>query len=345
MNLRAVFTWGCLSLLGQVSAGTRVLGQESGGWISAIGLRQALATDLSEEEERKLAARVENLFGRHNLVKGRPGAKSEETTVAWAIVGSQPATVVREDGGMIGQMRRLGDNGLQVLAVEVPNFTDLAYRVEVEGETKVAGAVRVEHYEMAPESVAAEGVPEGRLEVFEWSQSQVFPDTVRDVTVYLPAQYKVGDKACLMVWQDGNRHSERDGQMRVPVVFDHLIHRREMPVTIGVFIDPGRKKNQPAGAKPGNRGFEYDSLGDAYVTFLLSEILPEVEKRYDVTFREEPEAWAIGGGSSGGICSFTAAWERPDKFHKVLSWVGSFVDLRGGHVYPAMVRITERKPI
>jgi enterochelin esterase family protein len=78
---------------------------------------------------------------------------------------------------------------------------------------------------------------------------------------------------------------------------------------------------------------------------LIEEILPEVQRRFAVKFRPQPEHWAIGGGSSGGICAFTAAWERPDKFGKVLSWVGTFVDIRGGNQYPYLLRITERKPL
>jgi enterochelin esterase family protein len=292
-----------------------------------------------------LVRRVEGLFGRHNLVKGKASAKVEQTTVAWAVVDPEPAQVVRGDGSVIGEMTALGDSGLQVLAAEIKNFCNLGYRVEAGGKTRLAGTVRVEHYDKAPESEPAEGVPQGRLETFDWSDSEVFPETSRKVTVYLPARLQSGGKACLMVWQDGTRHADRKGSLRVPVVMDHLIHNKEMPVTVGVFIDPGRRPNQAEGSKPANRGFEYDSLGDAYVTFLLTEILPEVEKRYGVEFEEDPESWAIGGGSSGGICAFTAAWERPDKFGKVLSWVGSFVDLRGGHVYPAQIRITERKPI
>ena len=345
MNLRSALVLVGWILMGSFISASNTSAQNGGGWISPLELRRALTADLDDAAEMKLAARVENLFGRHNLVKGRPGAKSEATTVAWAIVDSSPATVVREDGGVIGGMKRLGESGLQVLALEMPNFSEVTYRVEVAGETKVAGSVRIEHYDTPPESIPSDDVPSGRLEVFEWSQSKIFPNTVRDVTVYIPKQYQAGDKACLMVWQDGSRHADPKGQMKVPVVFDHLIHSKEMPVTIGVFIDPGRKPEQPKSGKAANRGVEYDSLGDAYVTFLLTEILPEVEKRYQVAFREEPEAWGIAGGSSGGICSFTAAWERPDKFHKVLSWVGSFVDLRGGHVYPAQIRITERKPI
>lgn len=316
-----------------------------GGWISPVALRKALDGHPGEEARAKLVSRVEGLFGRHLLVKGRPLAKSEDTTVAWAVVDPNPAQVVREDGSVMGTMVPLGESGLQVLAAEVPNFTDLGYRVEADGKTLLAGNVRIEHYKPAPESEPSDEVPQGTLETFEWTTSKVFPDTLRTVTVYVPKQYKAGDEACLMVWQDGSRHADPKGTLRVPVVFDHLIHKKEMPVTIGVFVDPGRKAGQATGAKPANRGFEYDSLGNAYVTFLLTEILPEVEKRYQVRFRQEPEARGIGGGSSGGICSFTAAWERPDKFHKVLSWVGSFVDLKGGHIYPAQIRITERKPI
>jgi enterochelin esterase family protein len=133
--------------------------------------------------------------------------------------------------------------------------------------------------------------------------------------------------------------------MRAGVVFDNLIHRKTMPVTIGVFVDPGRKLKQKTGEKAGNRSLEYDRLGDLYVKFLLEEILPEVQKRFGVKFRPEPEARAIAGGSSGGICAFTAAWERPDQFHKVLCWVGTFVDIHGGNAYPYLIRVTERKPI
>jgi enterochelin esterase family protein len=191
-------------------------------------------------------------------------------------------------------------------------------------------------------------VPQGRLERFEWRQSKVFPNTVRQVTVYIPAQYNAAKPASLMVWQDGTRHADpngQPGQLRATRVFDTLIANGEMPVTVGIFVDPGRKTSQGPGDKATNRGFEYDSLGDAYATFIVNEILPEVRQRYQLAWSERAEDHAIGGGSSGGICAFTVAWERPDQFRKVLSWVGSFVNLRGGHVYPAMIRKTERKPL
>ena len=134
------------------------------------------------------------------------------------------------------------------------------------------------------------------------------------------------------------------GQYRVPVVFDNLIHKGEMPVTIGVFINPGEVPAKgPKEQSRKNRSFEYDSLGDQYARFLLDEILPEVRK--EAKFTDDPAGRAICGNSSGGICAFTAAWERPDQFGKVVSHIGSFTNIRGGHVYHALIRKTEKKPI
>jgi enterochelin esterase family protein len=321
--------------------------KNGGGGFSPIQLKKALEgiAQSSAADRQKLHETVIRAFGMKNLAQGRAAAKIEQTTVVWAILDAQPATVMNEDGTLIGDMIAVGDDGLQVLAREMPNFSDIRYRVESGGMPRMAGSAHVEHYQYTADSLPKADVPKGRLETFEWKDSKVFPDTVRDVTVYLPANHQAGEETCVMVWQDGTRHADPNGSMRVPLVFDNLIHQKAMPRTVGIFIDPGRKPQQKPGDKAANRGFEYDSLGDAYVRFLLEEIIPEVEKRHGTKFRPTPAAWAIGGGSSGGICAFTAAWERPDKFGKVLSWVGSFVDLRGGHVYPSLIRITERKPV
>ena len=128
------------------------------------------------------------------------------------------------------------------------------------------------------------------------------------------------------------------------MVFDNLIHSGEMPITIGIFINPGVVPAAKKGAKARrNRSFEYDTLSDQYVRFLVEELIPTVAKDYKLT--KEPKMRAIAGISSGGICAFTAAWERPDYFHKVVSHVGSFTNIRGGHVYPSIIRKTERKNI
>jgi Putative esterase len=313
--------------------------------LSPLSLKAALEKETDATVNVDLHDQVLRLFGRQNLLKGKPGTKIEGTTVAWAIMDMKPAQVVRGDGTLIGVMKSLGDDGLQVLVQTFPNFTEFGYKIMIDSAPVVAGTVHLENYTYTADSEPQKGVPEGKLMKFEWAQSRLFPETLRDVTVYIPAQYKPGMEACLMVWQDGSRHVDPKGSMRASVVFDNLIHQKQMPVTIGVFIDPGRRPKQKPGEKAGNRSFEYDSLGDLYVRFLLEEILPEVQKRYSVKFRPEPEARAIAGGSSGGICSFTAAWERPDQFHKVLCWVGTFVDIRGGNAYPYLLRVTERKPI
>jgi len=190
------------------------------------------------------------------------------------------------------------------------------------------------HYEHGADSVRQADVPRGKVAHHEWNTSQVFPGTSRSYWVYVPRQYDAAHPAALMVFQDGEHYVSEERDFRVPIVFDNLIHQQQMPVTIGVFINPGQ---------PGNRSFEYDTLSDAYANFLLTEILPEVEKSYNIS--HDPRQRAICGISSGGICAFTVAWQRPDQFRKVLSHVGSFADIRGGHNYPPMIRKTEPKPI
>ena len=198
-------------------------------------------------------------------------------------------------------------------------------------------------YKLGPDSMPQEGVPRGEVTKHHWG-SKVFAGTERDFWVYVPKQYDPARPACVMVFQDGGNYVSTNGQFRVPVVFDNLIAKKEMPVTIGVFINPGEVPAAEPGQKPrSNRSFEYDSLGDQYARFLMDEILPEVEKQYHLT--QDPDGRAICGISSGGICAWTVAWERPGDFHKVLSHVGSFTNIRGGHVYPALIRKTEKKPI
>lgn len=189
------------------------------------------------------------------------------------------------------------------------------------------------------------GVPKGVVTQMPAWQSKVFEGTTRDWWIYVPHQYEASKPANLMVFQDGHDYVGLKGAWRVPTVFDNLIASGDMPVTIAVFINPGHDGSyKPQNAwRVSNRSKEYDSLGDAYARFLLEEIIPEVRKQYQIT--DNPEGWAIGGASSGGICSFTVAWERPDRFRKVFSTIGSYVDLRGGNAYPYLIRLAEKKPL
>ena len=188
-------------------------------------------------------------------------------------------------------------------------------------------------YAHGPDSSRQPGVPRGTILEFEWTASRVFPGTSRRYWVYVPEQYTASEPASLMVFQDGGLYLDPEGEMRVAVVFDNLIHRRELPVTIGVFVDPGT----------GNRNAEYDAFSDAYATFLLAEILPTVQDRYAIT--DDADRWAIGGGSSGGSCAFTVAWTRPDRFRRVLSFLGSFAQIEGGNRYPDLIQDTPTKPL
>jgi enterochelin esterase family protein len=205
-------------------------------------------------------------------------------------------------------------------------------------------APAADDYKHGPDSFPQPGVPKGKVTgPIRW-KSKVFDGTVRDYWVYVPAQYKESEPACVMVFQDGGSYVNEKGAFRVPVVFDNLIHRKEMPVTVGIFVNPGVIPGpSPKSKGQSKRSYEYDTLSNQYVTFLEKEILPEVGKT--VKLRQDVEGRAIGGSSSGGICAFTAAWERPDLFSKVLSHVGSFTNIRGGDVYPGLIRKAEKKPI
>jgi len=196
-------------------------------------------------------------------------------------------------------------------------------------------------YPLGPESQRQEGVPKGTVTKWSW-KSNVFARTERDCWTYVPAQYDKEKPAAVMVFQDGGGYQNENGGYRVPVVFDNLIHKKKMPVTIGIFIQPGTFPPEKEGEKgKSNRSFEYDTLSDQYARMIVDEILPEVGKSYNLS--KDPKDRAIGGASSGGICAFTVAWERPDQFSKVLSHVGSFTNIRGGHNYEALIRKT--KPV
>lgn len=197
-------------------------------------------------------------------------------------------------------------------------------------------------YTLGPDSLPQDGVPRGALTQHRWERSTTYPDTGRDYWLYLPQQYDPTQPACLMVFQDGPLYLGPD--VNAPAVFDNLIHQGAMPVTVGLFVTAGeRGPGMPLWGGADNRSLEYDALGDGYARFLLDELLPEVEREYRIS--ADPDERAICGISSGGICAFTVAWERPDAFRKVVSHCGSFTNIRGGHQYPSLIRRAAPKPL
>ncbi|HEY7118016.1 MAG TPA: alpha/beta hydrolase-fold protein, partial [Tepidisphaeraceae bacterium] len=202
---------------------------------------------------------------------------------------------------------------------------------------------------LGPDSMQQPGVPQGKVAGPLTLASNVYPNTTRNYWVYVPAQYDPKTPASLMIFQDGHYFVNTSGEYRIPIVFDNLIYRREMPVTIGVFINPGRTPQQTEatdkewGDRTNNRGIEYNALDDKYSKLIIDELLPELKKSYNIS--DNPDDRAIAGASSGAICAFTVAWQRPDQFRKVISTIGSFTNIRGGHVYPDLIRKSDPKPI
>ncbi len=211
------------------------------------------------------------------------------------------------------------------------------------------GANPNSQYRLGPDSLPQEGVPKGEIRGPFVLPSNAYPGTQHTYWVYVPAQYEPAVPAALMVFQDGQAFMNETGDIRAQNVMDNLIYRREIPVMIGVFINPGRTPEQPEpnaqewGDRTTNRPTEYNTLDDKYARVITEELMPVLYKDYNIS--KDPEMHGIGGSSSGAIAAFTVAWERPDHFRKVLSNVGSFVNLRGGHVYPEKVLASEKKPI
>ena len=199
-------------------------------------------------------------------------------------------------------------------------------------------------YVLGPDSLPRDDVPKGELVDGTYASSgAIFPGTTRPYTLYVPKQLDRSRPAALMVFQDGKG---RANEWRVPVVFDNLIHRKELPPIVGVFVSPGVVPAPHTNAQPRfNRSFEYDSMGDRYARFVIDEFLPWLETQHGLTFSKNPTDRAIAGASSGAIAAFTVAWERPDSFSRVFSTIGTYVGLRGGNDYPILVRKTEPKPI
>jgi enterochelin esterase-like enzyme len=314
-------------------------------------LRARLEARPSGGDADRLAEAVRSWFGKGSLPQG-PSPKVEELDVAWAIEvpGAAAAPrIVSEDGAFKLALDRIGTTDVYAGSVTLPEGAAMLWAYEVDGSRRLqakdrdgrpVGFAPLEVYSTHADGVERPDVPKGKLTQQSKWESRIFAGTTRDWWVYVPAQSKAEELACVMVFQDGGGYKDF-----VPTVFDNLIAKKEMPPTVGIFLNPGTFADGRS-----NRSFEYDTLSDQYARFLLEEILPEVEKT--VRLRHDPESRAIAGISSGGICSWTVAWERPEEFRKVLSWVGSFTNIasgpsrrEGGHNYEALIRKTPRKPI
>lgn len=198
--------------------------------------------------------------------------------------------------------------------------------------------------DLGPDSQEQADVPKGTVQEFTWNQSAVYPGTERKYWIYLPPAFDKAVSYPLIVFQDGGGAVNVKGQFRAPVVLDNLIHKKEVPPMVGLFINPGSvPPSAPGGNGRSTRSYEYDTPNDTYAKFLIDEMLPELAKHASISAK--PEDRAIAGVSSGGICAFTVAWFRPDQFRKVITGIGSFTNIQGGTWYPGAIRKTQRKPL
>jgi enterochelin esterase-like enzyme len=296
-------------------------------------------------EAEALGTRIRTAFGGAETLARGAAPLVDELSVAWALELPQPPAgegrpprVASDTGGFALNLTRIGTTNVYAGMATLSHGTAFTWHYEV-GNRRFGGG-QLEVYTSPPEAREQPGVPKGTVRQMTPWQSKIFPHSTREWWIYVPAQYRPETPAAVMVFQDGAGPKDY-----VPVVFDNLIARGDMPVTVGIFIQPGVLAD-----KRPNRSFEYDTLSDQYARLLIEEMLPEVEKT--VRLRRDPANRAIAGMSSGGIAAFTVAWERPNEFGKVLSWVGSFTNIAsgasgrdGGHNYAAIVRKTPKKPI
>jgi enterochelin esterase family protein len=208
-------------------------------------------------------------------------------------------------------------------------------------------------YHLGPDSMEQPGVPHGKLIGPTTLPSNVYPGNYHTYWIYVPAQYDASKPTALMIFNDGQAFINPKGDLRVPNVLDNLIHRRELPVMITAFINPGHTPQQPEPPAPTGdwgdrttlRPEEYNTPDpyDKYTRVIMDELMPVVKQQYNIS--DDPDQHGIAGASSGGIAAFTVAWERPDYFRKVITIVGSFTNIKGGYIYPEKVLASEKKPI
>jgi enterochelin esterase family protein len=192
-------------------------------------------------------------------------------------------------------------------------------------------------YQFTNDSLPQEGVPKGTVEEYTLEESNIYPGSTHHYWTYVPAQYDETKPACVMVFLDGADFVHTKGEMRVPTVFDNLIHKGEMPVTIGIFVNPGRR-----GPDKSMRDEEYLPINDTFARFLLEDLIAEVGKDYNLV--DDAAGRAVCGMSDGGVGTFTVVWHRPDAFSKAITHIASYVRIPGGAEYPFLVRQTRENP-
>ena len=273
-------------------------------------------------------------------IKKGTAVVSEGPDFLWAVEAEkQPILFV--DDQRIGSLKRLSKNGVWTYRGKLQTGTSHAFYYMMDGK-RFGGLTDFHAY--GPDSYLQTGVPKGKLSGKMVHTSRSYPGMKSDYWVYTPAQYDPNTPAALMVWNDGYQLVERDGVTRAQNVFDNLTYKKKFPVIVHVLISPGTVGDKAM------RSIEYDLVSDQYDRFLNEELLPEVYAKYNI--RRDAYSHAIAGNSSGGICSFNAAWWHPELFSRVLSRIGTFTSIQwkpgvidGGNIFPFAVRKEPKRNI
>jgi enterochelin esterase family protein len=342
-------------------------------WLSVVGM-----TFLScFGPTRSIAAEKSTATQLVELAKGGSPALREAITstfeakdlkegTAWAGRGSDFFFAVQTqakpelfiDAAPGPQMRPIAGSDIWYSAAHIEQLGKLHSFYYLVNGTKFGGKLDVPAF--GPLSYLQPGVPSGTLSDKIMHTSKIYDAMKSEYWIYVPAQYKPEIPAAVMVFQDGQSYTDRNGNNPALNVIDNLIAQKKIPVMICIFISPGDITDSPGTPsynfakaysekwhrtlKDSMRSTLYDTVSDRYVRFLRDEILPEVAAQYNL--RKDPYSRAITGLSSGGICAFNAAWQMPDQFSRVISWIGSYASIQwkedpavpdGGQDYPDKV--------
>ena len=293
-------------------------------------------------------------------------AKDLENGTAWAGRGAdfffatkapaKPELMI--DGAAGPQMQNLAGSDLWYAATRIEQVGKLHSFYYVINGTKFGGKLDVPAF--GPLSYLQPGVPSGTLSEKITHVSKIYDGMKSEYWIYVPAQFKPETPAALMVFQDGGGYTDRNGNNPTLNVIDNLVAQKKIPVMICVFINPGDISDSPGTPtynfvkgysekwhrtlKDSMRSTLYDTVSDRYVRYLRDEVLADVAAKYNI--RKDGYSRAITGLSSGGICAFNAAWQLPDQFSRVISWIGSYASIQwkedpavpdGGQDYPDKV--------
>src|SRR6266702_1015505 len=283
----------------------------------------------------------------------------------FSIRSSTTPTLVIDDAAQ-PPMQRLPNSDLWYATARIQPVAHLhAFHYLIDG---ASFGRRLDLPVFGPLSYLQPGVPSGTLSPKLTHTSKIYDGMRSEYWIYVPAQYKPETPAALMVFQDGGGYIDRNSDHAALNVIDNLIAEKKIPLMICVFINPGDISESPGTPtynfvkaysdkwqrtlKDSMRSTLYDTVSDRYARYLRDEVLAEVAAKYNI--RRDAYSRAITGLSSGAICAFNAAWQMPDQFSRVISWIGSFSSIQwredsnvqdGGQDFPDKVLRESKRSI